>query len=84
VGYDVLQPHVAYGVEAGARYSDAATIDARLQRIAADWASNLEQIADRPTVPFNKMAHWGADGHITPDAPAHSAFMRQNQHLTLE
>ena len=30
VGYDVLAPFVAYGVEGRLRYSDQSTIDARL------------------------------------------------------
>jgi NAD(P)H dehydrogenase (quinone) len=79
VGYQVLEPFVAYGVEAGLRYSDAATIEARLQAITADWTATLTHLADRPIVPFNQMAHWGSDGSIKPDAPVYSPFMRHQK-----
>ena len=84
VGYDVLKPFVAYGVEAGLRYSEASVVEARLKRIEADWAATLEQIDKVPTIPFNAMAHWGADGRIKPDAPIYSPFMRRKENLTLE
>jgi NAD(P)H dehydrogenase (quinone) len=84
VGYTVLQPHVAYGVEAGMRYSGAAEVEARLQRIAEQWAATLARVEDVPTIPFNTMAQWGADGRIVADAPIHSPFMRRRQQLDLD
>jgi NAD(P)H dehydrogenase (quinone) len=30
------------------------------------------------------MAHWGEDGHITPQAPVYSPFIRRKQRLALE
>jgi NAD(P)H dehydrogenase (quinone) len=83
VGYDVLEPFVAYGVEAGLRYSDSATVDARLEQITADWAAVMKAPGARRTVPFNRMAEWGADGRITPDATAYSPFMRHRAKLDL-
>ena len=83
VGYQVLKPFVAYGVEAGLRYSDAATIEARLKKIETEWAATLKTIDKIPTVPFNAMADWGADGLIKPEAPSFSAFMRRKEHLDL-
>jgi hypothetical protein len=41
VGYDVLAPFVAYGVEAGLRYSDPAAIEERLKAIVADFRALL-------------------------------------------
>ena len=84
VGYGVLQPFVAYGVEAGLRYSDAATVDARLKQIEVDWSARLADLANSPTIPFNTMAHWGTDGHITADAPVYSPFVRRIRSLDLE
>jgi NAD(P)H dehydrogenase (quinone) len=84
VGYTVLDPFVAYGVEAGLRYSDAATVEARLQAITARWAATVSKIEDIPAIPFNTMAHWGSDGHITPDSPVYSPFIRRKQRLILE
>lgn len=83
VGYDVLLPHVAYGVEAGLRYSDSATVDARLARITSDWEAALGAIATRRVIPFNRMAEWQADGHIKPDAPVHSPFIRHRRDLPI-
>ena len=84
VGYTVLRPFVAYGVEAGLRYSDPATVEARLERVAASWASTLAKLEDVPAIPFNTMAHWGEDGRIVPEAPVHSPFIRRKQRLPLE
>lgn len=84
VGYKVLKPFVAYGVEAGLRYSDAATVEARLKRIETDWAATVAQTDEIPAIPFNRMAHWGADGYIRPDAPVYSPFIRRKNDLSLE
>lgn len=83
VGYEVLQPFVAYGVEAGLKYSDEETIATRLRDIEADWTRELASISDRAIIPFNRMADWGADGHITAEAPVHSPFMRRRKQLDL-
>jgi NAD(P)H dehydrogenase (quinone) len=53
VGYEVLAPFVAYGVEGGLRYSDQSTIDARLKNIAHDFRSQLAKLDQRKNVPFN-------------------------------
>src|SRR6185437_1449454 len=37
VGYDVLAPFVAYGVEVGLRYSDPATVEERLRAIVDEF-----------------------------------------------
>jgi len=84
VGYEVLDPFIAYGVEAGLRYSDAATVETRLRGIVSDFRTELQRIAERPTIPFNRMAEWGADGRIRPEAPVHSAFIRRKKRLELE
>lgn len=84
VGFTVLQPFVAYGVEAGLRYSDPATVEARLAGVARDWAARLARLDAIAAIPFNAMAHWGEDGHIRPDAPVHSPFIRRKQRLALE
>ena len=84
VGYSVLAPFVAYGVEAGLRYSEASVVEARLKGIAEQLASTLTKLDQRETLPFNMMAHWGSDGRITPDAPVYSPFIRRKQDLQLE
>jgi NAD(P)H dehydrogenase (quinone) len=84
VGYDVLAPFVAYGVEGGLRYSDQSTIDARLQGIVQDFRNQLAKLDQRKKTPFNRMADWGADGRIRPDAPVDSPFIRHRENLELE
>jgi NAD(P)H dehydrogenase (quinone) len=84
VGYTVLEPFVAYGVEAGLRYSDPAAIAARLDRNVADLHATLADIDRRAAIPFNRKAEWGADGRIVPGAPVHSPFIRRKKTLDLE
>ena len=84
VGYDVLAPFVAYGVEAGLRYSDPAAIEERLKTIVADSRALLPRLGQRATIPFNRMAEWGADGRIAPGAPVYSPFVRRKPRLELE
>lgn len=84
VGYTVLPPFIAYGVEAGLRYSDASVVEARLKQVESQLAAALESLDRRAPIPFNRMAEWGADGRITAQAPVHSPFIRRKQHLKLE
>jgi NAD(P)H dehydrogenase (quinone) len=84
VGYEVLAPFVAYGVEGGLRYSDQSAIDARLKRIADDFREQIAEIDARPVIPFNRMAEWGADGRIKPGAPVYSPYVRRRKNLELE
>jgi NAD(P)H dehydrogenase (quinone) len=83
VGYDILAPFVAYGVEGGLRYSGAPEIEARLAAIVASLRDDLGHLEERPRVPFNQMSEWGADGRIKPDAPAHSPYIRHRRELDL-
>ena len=78
------EPFVAYGVEAGLRYSDEVTVTARLEAITREWTRACGQIETRVTVPFNRMAGWGADGRISAQAPVCSPFIRRRHHLPLE
>ena len=84
VGYEVVAPFVAYGVEAGLRYSDPAAIEERLRAITADLCATLPRAGERATIRFNRMDEWGADGRIVPGAPVHSPFVRRKQRLELE
>jgi NAD(P)H dehydrogenase (quinone) len=84
VGYVVLAPFLAFGVEAGLRYSDPAAIEERLRAIVADFCATLPRLTQRATIPFNRMEEWGENGRIVPGAPVHSPFIRRKQHLELE
>jgi NAD(P)H dehydrogenase (quinone) len=84
VGYEVLTPFIAYGVEAGLRYSDPEVVEARLRAIVEDFRAELPRANTRSTLAFNRMDEWGADGRIVPGAPVHSAFIRRKRILELE
>ena len=83
VGYAVVAPFIAYGVEAGLRYSDPATVAARLEGVTVDFRQSLKDIDRRPLIPFNRMAEWQPSGRIAGDAPVHSPFIRHRQELDL-
>ncbi|MCZ6862097.1 MAG: NAD(P)H-dependent oxidoreductase, partial [Alphaproteobacteria bacterium] len=84
VGFTVLEPFVAYGVEAGLRYSDSGVVETRLKEIEAKLAACMADPEAVPTIPFNTMSEWGADGRIQPGAPAHSPFIRHRERLELD
>ena len=83
VGYSVLQPFIAYGVEAGLRYSDPAAIAERLKRVEVELGARMAALDQVPSIPFNRMAEWGADGRVVASAPAHSPFVRHQKDLDL-
>jgi NAD(P)H dehydrogenase (quinone) len=83
VGFRVLQPFIAYGVEAGLKYSDPDAVRKRLQGVEESFAERLAAIDDVPEIRFNRMSEWGTNGRIAQDAPAHSAFIRHRRELDL-
>ncbi len=83
VGYEILTPFVAYGVEGSLRYSDPSDIEARLAGVVDDLRGDLGRLDERPIVPFNRMSDWGADGRIKPDAPVYSPYIRRRRDLDL-
>lgn len=80
----MLTPCVAYGVEAGLRYSDPVVVEARLAAIVEEFRAVLSQSETRATIPFNRKYEWGEDGRIIPGAPVHSPVIRRKQRLELE
>jgi len=83
VGFDVLAPQVAYGVEAGLRYSDPHEIEERLKKIQEVYVSRLQNIEREAAIPFNRMDEWGEKGRIKPSAPTYSPFIRHKEKLDL-
>jgi NAD(P)H dehydrogenase (quinone) len=83
VGYEILAPFVAYGVEGGLRYSDEQAVNARLKLASEEFSRALADLDARPRIPFHRMAEWGTDGRIKPDAPVYSAFVRHRERLDL-
>lgn len=83
VGYTVLEPFIAYGVEAGIQYSDKQIIEQRLREIPEHLASRLRMLENSKTIQFNRMADWGENGTIKDSAQAYSPFIRHNKDLDL-
>jgi NAD(P)H dehydrogenase (quinone) len=84
VGFTVLAPFTAYGVEAGIQYSDAGEVANRLEAIKISLAERLSDLERLPTISFNRMSEWGTNGNIVPGAPVYSPFIRHRQKLELE
>lgn len=83
VGFGVLTPHVAYGVEAGLRYSDPHEVAMRLEKIQADYISRLQTVETEAVLQFNGMDDWGGNGRIKASAPAYSPFIRHRERLEI-
>ena len=83
VGFTVLEPFIAYGVESGLRYSDDSVLQSRLEKVASDFGDALAVLNERPSIPFNRMTEWGRDGRIVPSAQVHSPFIRHRRHLQI-
>jgi len=84
VGFDVLRPQVAYGVESSVRYSDPGAVQARLAAIEEAWVDRLQAIETEPPLPFNRMSDWTPEGRIRPDAPVYSPFIRHRRELAID
>lgn len=84
VGFGVLSPFIAYGVEAGLKYSGTDVLRERLNRVTAELAARLRELDRVPVIPFNRMSEWGKDGRIMAGAPVHSPFIRRKQSLDIE
>ena len=84
VGYTVLSPFIAYGVEGGLRYSEPSIVEARLRSVEDGLCVVLNNLKQRAVIPFNQMAEWSANGRIKAEAAVYSPFIRHKQHLALE
>src|SRR6185312_8608041 len=84
VGFTVLSPFIAYGVEAGLRYSETSVLEERLRGVEQNLRDELDRLATRPVIPYNRLAEWGANGRIVPEAPVYSPFIRRKQRLDIE
>lgn len=84
VGYTVIEPFVAYGVESAISYSNQSEVEKRLKDIENNLCKRIKNIDKANEVPFNKMEQWGDDGRIKPLTPVYSPFIRHNQNLKID
>jgi NAD(P)H dehydrogenase (quinone) len=76
LGYTVLTPFVAFGVEGGLKYSATEELDRRLAAYERGYEAALGALATRPAIPFNGWQDWTEEGRLKPGIPGFSPFMR--------
>jgi hypothetical protein len=77
-----LSPNVQF-VARRLRLSKDAAFSPRPRYVADDLRRQFADLDERPTISFNRMAEWGADGRIKSDAPVYSLFVRHREILEL-
>jgi NAD(P)H dehydrogenase (quinone) len=76
LGFTVLAPFVAFGVEGGLKYSAEAEARQRLTEYRRRYEEALVGLDTRALVPFNRWSDWDEEGRLKPSAPEFSPFMR--------
>lgn len=76
LGFTVLAPFVAFGVEGGLKYSDESVAARRLRGHLARYREALLNLDARARLPFNGWADWDEEGRLRPGVPGYSPFMR--------
>jgi len=70
MGFDVLPPHVAYGVQGGGiAYQDKAALKTHLEAYKTSWHERLTWIDHAQRLPFTGWADWTEDGRLRSDHP---------------
>lgn len=70
VGYDVLAPFVAYGIQGGGLvYQEEQHFRKQLEAYLRNWAQRLEHVATNEPIPFTGWADWDEHGVIRHDRP---------------
>lgn len=76
LGFTVLDPFVAFGVEGGLKYSAGDVAARRLESHCRNYEAALRDLDQRPALPFNGWADWDEDGRLKPGVAGFSPFMR--------
>ena len=58
VGYEVLTPFVAYGVEAGLRYSDPTVVEQLLHKIVSPFCTEMPLVRERASCLAGRSCDW--------------------------
>ncbi len=70
VGYDVLAPHVSYGVQGGGiQYQKQDAFEAHLDTQKTTWASRLPSIGNERPIPFTGWDDWDDQGVLKHSHP---------------
>jgi len=76
LGFTVLEPFVAFGVEGGLKYSEESVAARRLEDHKRRYGEALRALEARSPLPFNGWDDWDEEGRLRPGVPGHSPFMR--------
>ena len=76
MGFEILAPFVAYGVESGISYSDPGAVRTRLEGYKESLRARLTDLDAVPRVPFSGWDDWDERGLLKPGVAGHSAFVR--------
>jgi len=76
LGYSVLPPFTAFGVEGGLKYSAPEVLVARLQAYKELYRQHLTSLPNMNPVPFNGWDDWDENGRLKPGITGYSLFMR--------
>lgn len=76
LGFDVLTPRIVHGVHGYHKGEAKDALETRLGRVLADHPATLSRFDDLPRMRFNADTDF-RHGRLAPDAPEHSAFIRQ-------
>ena len=76
LGFSVLAPFVAFGIEGGLKYSEEGEATAWLQGYLRRYGEELAALDSRPRLPFNGWADWDEAGRLKPGIAGYSPFMR--------
>ncbi len=71
MGYDVLPPFLAHGIQGGGlAYQAEEKFKAQLETCKADWGRRLEGLEEEPPIPFLGWDDWDERGVVKEDSPA--------------
>lgn len=77
VGFDVLKPFQAFGVQGGGyAYRAEEAFRAQLEGYKADWRARLENLAGESPIPFPGWDDWDETGRLKPGVEGHDYFIR--------
>lgn len=76
LGFDVLEPFVAFGVEGGLKYSDTDVSASRLVAHMERFEEILHGLDARRSMSFNGWDDWDEQGRLKPGVCGYSPFMR--------
>ncbi|WP_048306791.1 NAD(P)H-dependent oxidoreductase [Halomonas sp. PR-M31] len=77
MGYDVLPPFLAHGIQGGGPvYQARDTFKAQLETYKAGWARRLETLAENTPIPFTGWNDWDERGVLKPGVEGYDYFIR--------